>query len=168
MNSTLIYIQPCIILWLMLAAYQDVRRRRVSNLLTLGGGALAALWLALEHHSLTGNGVPAALLAAALALLLTLPGYLLGKLGAADVKLLPALGLATGPQTLMNTFALACLVTVLLMLGSRSLLRNTNISPPIAHQLRSISVNSAKPFPFIFTLFVGYLLELLIISNFLG
>ncbi|WP_371365240.1 prepilin peptidase [Pseudomonas sp. QL9] len=167
MNSTLIYIQPCIILWLMLAAYQDVRRRRVSNLLTLGGGALAALWLILEHRSLTGHSVPAALLAAVLALLLTVPGYLLGKLGAADVKLLPALGLATGPQTLMNTFALACLVTVLLMLGSRSLLRNANISQPIARHLRSISVGNSKPFPFIFALFVGYLLDLLFISKFL-
>lgn len=167
MNNTLIYIQPIIVLWLILAAYQDVRRRRVSNLLTLGGGALAALWLVLEHHSLTGHRVPAALLAAALGLLLTLPGYLLGKLGAADVKLLPGLGLATGPQTLMNTFALACLITVLLMLGSRSLLRNANISQPIARNLRSISSGSPKPFPFILALCVGYLLDLFFISNFL-
>lgn len=167
MDNTLIYIQPIIVFWLALAAYQDVRRRRVSNLLTLGGGALAALWLILEHRSLTGHSVSAALLAAALALLLTLPGYLLGKLGAADVKLLPALGLATGPQTLMNSFALACLITVLLMLGSRSLLRNTNLSPPVTRQLRSISVNSSKPFPFIFAISVGYLLDLFVVSKLL-
>lgn len=167
MNMSLMPAYLVVVLWLAVAAYQDLRWRRVGNLLTLGGGALAALWLLVEHRAWTGASVPGALLAALLGLVLTLPGYLLGKLGAADVKLLPSLGLAIGPQALMNSFAAACLFTVLLMLGSRSLLRNARFPRVLEKAIGSLSVSSAKSFPFIFSIFIGYLANLLFISKFL-
>jgi len=45
--------------WLAACAYQDLRRRKVDNLLTFGGLAAAAAYLYLHGHSLTQHSVAA-------------------------------------------------------------------------------------------------------------
>ena len=102
-----------IILWLMACAYMDAREQRVPNALTLPMMALALLQLALHQSSLSNAPASAALIAAGLALVLTLPGFILARLGGGDVKLLLALGLASSPPVVLASFiygsvALAC------------------------------------------------------------
>lgn len=72
----------------------DVRTHRVPNWLTLG---TATLGLALAAADLSGVSVGGALGGFALGLLLMLPGHLMGKTGAGDVKLFAALGTLLGP-----------------------------------------------------------------------
>ncbi|QLG96335.1 prepilin peptidase [Pseudomonas yamanorum] len=84
-----------IFLWLLLCAVQDARQRQIANRLTLGVALLALIYLFWSGTTWLGASATQGLVAFALALLLTLPGYALGRLGAGDVKLLAALGLAT-------------------------------------------------------------------------
>lgn len=143
--------------WFALGAYQDLTRLRVSNLLTLGGALLAALYLLLTGHTLTGHIPQAALVAAILALLLSVPGYLLGKLGAADVKALVALALASDPQLLLYVLALASLVSLVLMLASKLLIDSDRLPLNFKTKLARLLPSKLKSFPFIFSLFAGLL-----------
>ena len=72
-------------------------------------------------HSWMGSAPSAAWAGMGLALALTLPGYLMGKLGAGDVKLLMAMGLLTDWHTLLLTFVVGSVVG--LALGLWPLLR---------------------------------------------
>jgi len=93
-----------LVIWLALCAVQDIRSRQISNCLTLGAALLALVYLL--WSGTTWLGAPAAEGggAFALALLFTLPGYALGRLGAGDVKLIAALGLATNHLYVLGTF----------------------------------------------------------------
>lgn len=84
-----------ILLWLGLCAVQDIRQRQIANGLTLGAALLALFYLLGVGNTWLGAPVGEGVWAFVLALLLTLPGYVLGRFGAGDVKLLAALGLAT-------------------------------------------------------------------------
>jgi prepilin peptidase CpaA len=81
------------------ALVTDLRHRRIPNWLTGGtlvGGLLVNLWL---------SGLPgglSALLGAGLGFALLFPLYLIGAMGAGDVKLLAALGAALGPSGLVS------------------------------------------------------------------
>lgn len=95
----------CLLLfaWLGVCAWQDLRRREVDNWLTLGGVAVAFGWLLLTGQSWLGAPAADAAFATLLAVLFTVPGYLLRRLGAADVKLLVALALASEEHLLLGT-----------------------------------------------------------------
>lgn len=81
--------------WLAACAVQDAEQRKIANLLTLGGLAAALLHLLWFGTTLTGARPAAAVVALAVACLLSLPGYLSRRMGAADVKLLLALAAAS-------------------------------------------------------------------------
>ena len=72
----------------------DLSTRRVPNLLT---ASIAATGLALATTGLGRVDVAAAVAGCVLALLLMLPGYLLGGTGGGDVKLFAATGTLLGP-----------------------------------------------------------------------
>jgi prepilin peptidase CpaA len=76
------------------ACVTDVRTRRIPNLLTFGG-AVAAL----VAHGVVGgwSGVGMALAGWVVGCVLFIPFFLLGGMGAGDVKLLAALGAWLGP-----------------------------------------------------------------------
>ena len=79
---------------LVLAAWQDCRTYRISNVLTFGGAILAvglSLFLPASHGPLSS------LLGWVAGLLFLLPLYALGVMGAGDVKLLAMAGAFTGP-----------------------------------------------------------------------
>ena len=81
-----------------IAVVTDLRRRRIPNWLTggaLGVGLLGGLWLGGPSGGLS------ALAGAALGLLMLLPFYAAGGMGAGDVKLLAAVGALLGPQALL-------------------------------------------------------------------
>lgn len=84
-----------LLLWLSVCALQDLRQRHIANGLTLGAALLALLYVVWTGRTWLGAPAGEGGWALALALLLTLPGYALGRFGAGDVKLLAALGLAT-------------------------------------------------------------------------
>jgi prepilin peptidase CpaA len=80
------------------AAVIDVRTRRIPNLLTFGGALCAFVFFLIVGglpalgHSLAGWGVGLALF---------MPIFLLGGMGAGDVKLLAAVGAWLGPAVIL-------------------------------------------------------------------
>ena len=103
------------------AAIDDLRRNAISNWINLG--ALAA---GLAYHS-TQRGLPGLGLAAAGALigfLLFLALYLLGAMGAGDLKLMAAFGSLLGPSGILLTALLAApiggLIAAAILLWDRS------------------------------------------------
>lgn len=121
--SLLPWLVHCVLLfvWLGLCAWQDLSRREVDNWLSLGGCAAALGWLLLTGQSWLGAPPADATFAALLALLFTVPGYLLRRLGAADVKLLVALALASNDYILLGTFIGAGVASLLWALLAPSL-----------------------------------------------
>lgn len=90
-----------ILLWLGLCALQDMRQRQIANSLTLGAALLALIYLLWRGTTWLGAPAGDGGWAFAVALLLTLPGYALGRFGAGDVKLLGALALASNLDVLL-------------------------------------------------------------------
>jgi len=78
-----------------LACVFDLRERRIPNLLTFGGAAVA---LAYAAASQGWGGLLISVEGWAVGLALFLPMFLLGGMGAGDVKLLACLGAWIGPQ----------------------------------------------------------------------
>jgi prepilin peptidase CpaA len=85
----------------MAAAVVDLRTRRVPNWLTFGTAALG-ITMAMTH--LDGVGVAGAFEGLLVGLLLMLPGHVIGRTGAGDVKLLAALGTLLGPKAVAMAF----------------------------------------------------------------
>src|SRR4051812_27143801 len=100
-------VQGCALSAASLAAVTDVRTRRIPNWLTFGTlvlGVLLNTWL----HGLEGSF--GALAGAVLGLALLLPFYILGGLGAGDVKLAAALGAVLGAQVLISALIYGAIV----------------------------------------------------------
>ena len=147
-----------LIIWAALCGAEDVWRLRVSNFLTLGMLAFAIMFLLLTGHTLTGASALQAALGLIVAMLLTLPGYALGKLGAADAKMLMACGLAAGFADVLEIFVIASLLAAALMLLTRYLdrypwfIRLTSSGP-----LFRLAPRAGKSFPFAACMAVGVL-----------
>ena len=79
----------------LVACVTDVRSRRIPNVLTFGA-AIAAL----GYHSIAGgwDGAQNAMFGWVVGTALFLPFFLLGGMGAGDVKLVAALGAWLGPH----------------------------------------------------------------------
>ncbi len=142
------FVNLLIVCWLAACAYSDWRTRRVPNTFTYGFCVAAALALVLQGQTLTGTSWQQGLLGFAMAALLTLPGFVLNRLGGGDVKLLLGLGLASGPQEVIVTFVAGTLVLVLAVLVRQ-------LSRPLAP-----AGEAAAPleWPFVPGLLAGYLL----------
>jgi prepilin peptidase CpaA len=76
------------------ACVTDFRSRRIPNVLTFGASAAAVVFWCLSHG---WSGLASSLGGWALGCALFLPWFLLGGMGAGDVKLLAALGAWAGP-----------------------------------------------------------------------
>lgn len=97
--------------WALVVAAMDAVLRRIPNSLTLGAAAVALLVLAVTGQTVLGADWRAGLYGGVAALLLTLPGYAKRWLGAADVKLLLAIGLLGGWRLMLASFAVAGLLS---------------------------------------------------------
>jgi prepilin peptidase CpaA len=91
---------------MLIAGVLDLRSRRIPNALTVTGAATALALRAPMGWEALADGA----LGIALALLLTVPLFLLNALGGGDVKLLAAVGAFMGPVELIG----ACLLIALL------------------------------------------------------
>lgn len=146
------------IIWAAACGLQDLLKLKVSNFLTLGMLAVAGLALFRGEALLGGVTVSQALLGLLVAIGLTLPGYVLGKLGAADVKMVMAIGLAAGMWILLETFVVASFLALGLMLVLRQL-----AGVPVVERLTSTGVlanlapRPGKSFPYAFCLAIGFI-----------
>ncbi|NMX66369.1 prepilin peptidase [Pseudomonas sp. WS 5059] len=145
-----------VVVWLVLCAMQDIRQRQIANRLTLGVALLALLYLLWSGSTWLGTSRSEGLWALILALLLTLPGYALGRLGAADVKMLAALALASNSTYLLWSLIGAGAANVAwLVYGPRLL---PLASQGVRARLGYLVVDPSKKLPFAPFLLVGFTL----------
>ncbi|POQ03500.1 A24 family peptidase [Pseudomonas syringae] len=146
-----------LLIWFAICAEQDARCKQISNGLTLGAAALAIIYLALTGMTWLGSPAREAVLAVTLALALTLPGYALGKLGAADVKLMTALALASNSAYLLGTFIGAGVAMATWLIVAK------RAWPPtqqwVTQRYRYMSPTAPDKYPFSPFLFAGLLLS---------
>lgn len=87
-----------ILLALLVAVIMDLRRNRIPNWLTFGTLFIA---LSLQFTFLGSDGLLGGLAGAGTGLVLLLPFFLLGGMGAGDVKMMAAIGAFIGVQSVM-------------------------------------------------------------------
>lgn len=97
--------------WAIALATFDWRQRRIPNALLAPAAVLALIALLIQGASPLGASGLAVAKGAGLALVLTLPGYLLRALGAGDVKLLFVIALLGGVWITLGSFAIGALLT---------------------------------------------------------
>ncbi len=149
-----------LLFWIAHCALQDLRQRRISNWLSLGGVALALLYLLLRGETLLHASPADGLLAAGLALLLTVPGWWIGKLGAGDVKLL--LGIALCSHSLFVLYCLAGAGLAYLAWAGLSRPLWPVLSAGLHSALAQLAPERARRYPFAPFLFVGSLASLIL------
>ncbi len=117
---------------LMIAAIIDIRSRQVPNTLALTGLAATLVLLPIFHllpfaHALAGSVA---------GLLIFLPFYIIGVMGAGDVKLLAIVGSVLGPseliQAMVHIFIAGGIVTVLYLIARRSASPSQNVPYAVA------------------------------------
>ncbi|ALZ11854.1 type 4b pilus Flp prepilin peptidase [Pseudomonas aeruginosa] len=154
--------QLALALWASVCGYQDIKRLRVSNWLILGGFLISFVYLYVKESSLTGATVNMAMTALFIGVCLSLPGYLLGRLGAADVKYLAALGLASDPLTVLYSLAFGCLLCIALFILVKLFKRSVEKSAMNEEVRLRRAPSKKKSFPFIFAMSAGLLAHLII------
>ena len=157
-------IQLCVVFpWFIACSIQDLLQRQISNVLTFGAAALALLYLLGSGHTWLGASAAEGGWALLIALVLTLPGYALNKLGAGDVKLLIALALATDRLTILGTLIGAGVCTALWWLFASKIL------PLVNQQLRIYSFEEngpvSKKLPFAPFLLGGFTLTMWLLTS---
>jgi prepilin peptidase CpaA len=148
-----------LLIWLTLCAAQDACQRHIHNALTLGVGVLALIYLLVTGNTFLGAEAVQGGWAALLALAMTLPGYKWRRLGAGDVKLMTALGLATDGQHLLGAFIGAALVSALWLLLAPKLW--LHMSQGLRQRLRYMEPSKSKKLPFAPFVLTGTILTLL-------
>jgi len=112
-----------LVVWALSGAVFDMRRRRLPNALTLGGAVCGAFWLLWQGQGLGGADPRSCWAGLTAGLLALLPAYVLGKMGAGDVKFFAAMGMLGGFWILGPTLAVASILAGLqgmwLLLGTR-------------------------------------------------
>ena len=150
MQSILLFI------WLALCAVQDIQQRQIANGLTLGATVVALVYLLWNDTTWLGASAEQGVWAFLLALAFTLPGYTMGRLGAGDVKLMAALGLATDNLHLLGTFIGAGIASVVWLLVAPRLW--PHINKKLRAHLLYLDPKESKQQPFAPFIFVGLLL----------
>lgn len=132
--------------WAMAVAVCDCRSRRVPNAL-VGAGLVAALAAALLHAGPARLGIGEALAAAAVGFAVLMPFFMLGMMGAADVKVFAVLGAWCGMQSLVGLWVVASLAAFVHALAMLITLRSR--APVISAQpARLISVGARRGAPY--------------------
>jgi prepilin peptidase CpaA len=96
---------------LLFAAVKDIRHRRIPNIACIG---IVVLGVTVSLVTKGTDGLISSVIGMALGLIVLLPVYALGRIGAGDVKLLAACGAFLGPVNLINGTILAFLIGGLL------------------------------------------------------
>lgn len=96
-----------LLLVLMLAVLMDWRRHRIPNWLTFGAFAMGLL---LHYLFLPNSESLAGIKGAGMGLVVLLPFYLTGGMGAGDVKLMAAIGALIGPMAALTAACFALVI----------------------------------------------------------
>ncbi len=148
-----------LIAWLAACAIQDARQRQISNSLTFGAIALTLVYISVTGHTWLGAPASEGGWALLISLALTLPGYLLGKLGAGDLKLLAGLALATDRLVLLGTFIGAGVAMLAWVLFRQKYRAHANQGLRNADIHTNANETNKHPFaPFLFSGFVLFML----------
>nr|WP_315446389.1 prepilin peptidase [uncultured Pseudomonas sp.] len=148
-----------LLIWLTLCAAQDARQRHIGNGLTLGVGGLALGYLLITGHTWLGADMAQAGWAVLLAVVLSVPGYILKRFGAGDVKLMTALALATDGTLLLGAFIGAALSSALWILLVPKLW--LHMSQGLRERLQYLGPDKSKKLPFAPFVLIGTVLTLL-------
>ncbi|KPB54906.1 hypothetical protein ALP73_00633 [Pseudomonas coronafaciens pv. garcae] len=143
--------------WFVICAEQDARRKEISNRLTIGGAVLAAAYLSFTGVAWLGAPASEAGLALVLALALTLPGYMMGRLGAGDVKLMTAMALASDSAYLLCTFVGAGVALLLWFLIGKHLW--PHMPQRVTQRYACLNPRTSDKLPFSPFLLIGLLLS---------
>jgi prepilin peptidase CpaA len=100
-------VEIVLVILVVLAAFSDLRSRRIPNWITIPGTALG---LALQTLSGGWRGGLTSLEGAALGIGIFIVFFLTGGMGAGDVKLFGAVGSLVGPQALILVFVFTALL----------------------------------------------------------
>jgi prepilin peptidase CpaA len=123
-----------LLLVIALAVRQDLRERRISNVLTLTG-VMAAL--AIQAMALGTTGFLNALAGAGVGMVCFLPLYLCKGMGAGDVKLMGAAGAFFGPANALIAalLSLACgaVLGLVVLVWRATELKGAAVATPAAH-----------------------------------
>jgi prepilin peptidase CpaA len=154
------------VLVMVVAAFLDLKSRRIPNALTVSGAAIALILRAPLGWEALGAG----LLGLGLGLLLTMPLFLVKALGGGDVKLMAAVGAFMGPGDLAGACLLIALVGGVLAITEavrQGALRTTLInvgyiivrwfSPMRRHLAPTLSSPTAMTIPYGVAIAVGAL-----------
>ncbi|WP_228779035.1 prepilin peptidase [Methylobacter sp. BlB1] len=154
--------------WAVACGGYDMAFRRLPNVLTLGahGGALAML--AVTGQGWLGASPSSCFAAWVLALVLTVPAWVLRRLGAGDAKLLAAMGLLGGMEAMLVAYAVAGLLVggtaIIWILAYRWM-------PLLAPQLASIGIDApaipepkGRILPFGLGLAIGFVVALVLLA----
>lgn len=154
------------VVWAMGCGGYDLVLRRIPNVLTLGAHGGALIMLVVNGQGLFAASVASCLIAWFLALALTLPAHAFNRLGAGDVKMLAAIGLASGLETMLIAYVIAGLlmggVAVIKLMAYRwaswfaPQLMRSGINAPV------IAEPNGRFLPFGAALAVGFIAALLI------
>jgi prepilin peptidase CpaA len=118
-------IAPVLIFLVLAGAWSDVRTRKIPNWIPVSGVVSGLL---LQSWHVGAQGAMTSIAGAALGFGIFVPMYILGGMGAGDVKLFSAVGALIGPQSLVLVFVLTGLlggVAAVLLAVSRGRLRET-------------------------------------------
>ncbi|WP_375057302.1 prepilin peptidase [Zobellella sp. DQSA1] len=150
-------VYPILAIWAGFCALQDANQKKISNYLTLPACLVALVWLLFNGTTLVGSSSGQAITAAIMTLAITLPGYVLGKMGAGDVKMLLALSLATDQRYLLWTIALAGLAMLVWALGIHRAW--PRLPPPFRAKINRLSPENIKSPPYAPFIFLGFILS---------
>ncbi|EPJ79675.1 peptidase A24A, prepilin type IV [Pseudomonas sp. CFII64] len=150
------------LLWLAICAEQDARQQQVSNWLTLGAVGVALGYMGITGQTWLGAEGSEGCWALLLAVLFTLPGYMLGKLGAGDVKLFAALALATDSRFLLGTFIGAGVTSVLWISTRQKLI--TQMDQWVSNRYIQTNTTSSNKHPFAPHILAGFLMTAICIG----
>lgn len=152
--------------WLLLIAVSDLKKRRIPNVLSLGAITVALLVLVIDGTSVLGGSITSALVAAGVALMLTLPAYIGNALGAGDVKLALAMGLLSDTPMLGLGFAIGAVLAGLWAACWLVARRSSHLSPrPYSSEpgcAPATTVGPRRPVPFGAALCTGFAISLLL------
>lgn len=141
-----------------IAAYLDLRYRRIPNWLTVGALAIGLL---LHGYESGLQGVFSASLGAGLGLAVLLPFYVLRGVGAGDVKLLAGLGALFGPSGLIGVALLGALVGGVMSLVALAVQRRLVFAIAQLASLRLVPSSRGVKLPYGVAIASGVYLSLL-------
>lgn len=150
-----------LLLWFAVCADQDARGRKVSNVLTFGGALFFLMYLLINGNSWLGAPASDAWWALLLALVMTVPGYALNRLGAGDVKLLVALALGTDYWHLLGTFIGAGVAAAAWLILRQK--RWCHVSQRVRNRYPNLAPQASNKQPFVPFLLIGFMATALLI-----